>query len=303
MPAVTCGSNFDSRLDSANGYYDFSSSNSSQQLNQFAPGANLTPSDVQYSGGSTNSTSRRRSVNHLHRRSFWSSLKKIAHAAVAAVQKVAAVAVAVTKNIPIVSNVVQSVAKDINTVFAVVGTVVVSRFCLSPSLLLLASLAHACAQSLVTDQPTTAGVTFTWPVGVNAPNHDDSPWGSANKIFECNDEKCGLTNTEENNKEVAKMWAEDAILATLNDLGLPEQPEPGVRVYCVNCGVGCSFSVSGSITVQLTSGVKDAQISLAGNLHAGVELGVDFLAVYEHEIGRASTKEDHVVQGTLLTGT
>ena len=85
---------------------------------------------------------------------------------------------------------------------------------------------------------------------------------------------------------MASLFATDGLLPALNDPGLPEQPEPGIRVYCVNCGVGASFSVSGSITVQLSSGVKDAQVTLAGNLHAGVELGAEFLAIYEHEIGR-----------------
>lgn len=141
------------------------------------------------------------------------------------------------------------------------------------------------AVTLLTNQPTTAGVDFTLPIGISAGDDDESPWGPAYLIFECGEE-CG-GEEEENKQTISDLWGKNGLLPSINDItGQEEEPEPGIRVYCVRCGVDGSFTVSGSITVQLLSGVQDAQVSLAGNLRAGVELGVEFLAVYEREIER-----------------
>ena len=95
MPAVTCGSNFDSRLDGANGYYD---TNNGSQLDQFAPGANLSSSDV-INNNNRNGTKSRGDIHHLLRkRGFFSFMKKVANVVVSTVQKATAVAVAVTKS-------------------------------------------------------------------------------------------------------------------------------------------------------------------------------------------------------------
>jgi hypothetical protein len=57
-------------------------------------------------------------------------------------------------------------------------------------------------------------------------------------------------------------------------------------MYCVDCGIKGSFQAVGTVSASLAKGVTRCDVSLDGNLYAGVFVGVNAFAAYEKNINK-----------------
>ncbi|KAJ4298332.1 hypothetical protein N0V88_003357 [Collariella sp. IMI 366227] len=117
--------------------------------------------------------------------------------------------------------------------------------------------------------------SLTLPVNVGPPSNVlvDSPFGKAFKMYTF---KMGEDNE--------KFSATRTILENMRDdfLGEPN-PEPGVEIYCVNCGARGSVKATGRIHATLVSGIQEASIGISGNMYIGLYLGINGFAKWEKE--------------------
>lgn len=116
------------------------------------------------------------------------------------------------------------------------------------------------------------------PINVFMPENmmTESPWGPAVNFY-----------TFKRGEEDDKWSSETVAISKLNDLvGIEEDPEPGVELWCVNCGVIGKIVAEGSITATPLSGLTRGTIGITGNMYAGVYLGVNAFAKWEYEFHR-----------------
>ncbi|KAK4124723.1 hypothetical protein N657DRAFT_670636 [Parathielavia appendiculata] len=244
LPAVPCGTNFDNALDDKLGYYSDGGRDAQAVLSLAAP----TQDDSQ-----------------IQRRG-WGWLKSI----VSAVKTVAAV---VTKAVQVVVNVVKTVATAVvNVVKAAATFVVNTAVAVAKVAVSLAVNAVKLVAFAVTGQYENS---LTLPVNLGPPSsvQVESPWGKAFKMY-----------TFKMGGDDEKFSATKAVLDNLVDdlIGSPE-PEPGVEIYCVNCGARGSIKATGKINATPLSGVKEAYIGVTGNMYIGMYLGVNGFAKWEKE--------------------
>ena len=117
--------------------------------------------------------------------------------------------------------------------------------------------------------------SLTLPVNIGPPSAvmSDSPWGQAFKMY-----------TFKVGGEDEKFSATKTILDNMaSDLLGEADPEPGVELYCVNCGVRGSVKATGTINATPLSGIKQASIGVSGNMYVGLYIGVNAFAKWEKE--------------------
>jgi hypothetical protein len=196
----------------------------------------------------------------IQKRGWFSNLfKAVAKAVVTVVKVVAQVVVAVAQTV--VAVVKKAVDFVVNTAVAVAKVTVA-----------LAVNAVKLVAFAVTGQYSNS-LTLPLALGPPATVEVDSPWGKAFKMY-----------TFKMGEEDEKFSATKATLDNLVEefVGAPN-PEPGVEIYCVNCGVRGSVKATGKINATPLSGVKEASIGISGNLYVGMYLGVNAFAKWEKE--------------------
>ncbi|KKK16874.1 hypothetical protein AOCH_005736, partial [Aspergillus ochraceoroseus] len=245
LPAVACGPDFDEALDNVLGYYSGADADTDSTLAALAPGA--------------------ASSSQLTRRSWWSrfkhAIKSVASAVVHAVKTVAAAVVTVVKTV-------------VKEAVAVVETVAKYAITVAETEIKLVTF-------LVTGQYHQS---FNFPLNIGPPSAlvSDSPWGDQGikfwsfKLDDGDDDDDG-ENDEEKEKKKEKFNAADQALDDIKDeiVGDFADPEPGIDLWCVNCGVTGDFKVTGTFAASIRSGFTKGQLSLAGNMYAGLFIGVD----------------------------
>ncbi|EKG18629.1 Apple [Macrophomina phaseolina MS6] len=245
LPAVACGTNFDKALDDALGYY--SANGASQQVVLAAAGVE---SEVTETGLQARTLQKRWSL--------WGAIKSVAKAVVNVVVTVARVVAAV---------VVQVVKKAAEVVVTVVKAVVATSIAVVTQ---VAKLAVFIATGNYSN-------SLTLPVNMGPPAsvQEDSPWGSKGFKF--------YTYTPDKGGE--KWRASEAALEKIQGELLGEaDPEPGIELWCVDCGVRGKVVATGSISATPLSGLKKGSIGVSGNMYAGVFLGVNAFAQWEKTI-------------------
>ena len=199
-------------------------------------------------------------TSELQRRGFFSSLFKAVAKVVTVVVKVVAAVV-----VPIVKAVV-------NAVVALAEAVVNVAIAVAKATVALAVNAIKLIEFAVTGEYSNS---LTLPVNIGPPSNvlSDSPWGQAFKMYTFkvgeDDEKFDATKTILDNMA--------------SDLLGEADPEPGVELYCVNCGVRGSVKATGTINATPLSGIKQASIGVSGNMYVGLYLGVNAFAKWEKE--------------------
>jgi hypothetical protein len=117
--------------------------------------------------------------------------------------------------------------------------------------------------------------SLTLPIGMGPPANVlvDSPWGKAFKVY-----------TFKMGEDDEKFSASQAVLDNLVEefIGSPN-PEPGIEIFCVNCGIRGSVKATGKINATPLSGVKEASLGISGNMYAGLYLGVNAFTKWEKE--------------------
>ncbi|KAH8125019.1 hypothetical protein LI328DRAFT_156029 [Trichoderma asperelloides] len=262
LPAIYCGPDFDERLDDYLGYY----SGDENDLNAaLAPG--VTPP----------SPSTTDSQNTLQRRRcFFCSVSKIFHSVVSTVSKaVTAVVKVVAPVLQHVESAAEELAQEAEHTVGEIG---------GDALALVEAIAkndEAIALFLATGSYVNS---FNIPFNMGPPPVmlDDSPWGQGFKFYDWTPDKGG------------DFWeAQEAAIDKIKEVILGDaDPEPGIELWCVNCGVNGNFKVTGSFHYTLASGLTEGQISMHGNLDAGLFLGLNAFAEWD------PTKEyDFITEG------
>lgn len=104
-----------------------------------------------------------------------------------------------------------------------------------------------------------------------APILVDSPWGRAVRLYsfrmDGKDQRFSATKAT-----LERMV--DTLMGTRN-------PQPGIDIYCVDCGAKGVIKATGKVKATPLSGVKQAQIGIEGNMHVGLFIGVNAFAKWE----------------------
>ena len=181
--------------------------------------------------------------------SFKSIVKSVVSTAKAVVAVVA----------PYVAPVIATVAKAAVAAVKVVATVVVA--------------AVAAVESFLTG---TFSKSLNIPINITPPASMllDSPWGPQFKFY---DYQLGSTDP--------KYTASDAALEIVQaDLIGAPNPNPGIEMFCVNCGVTGNIQVTGSVSISAAQGFYAGTIGMNGNLEAGLFVGINGFYEWQKEL-------------------
>ncbi|KAG9942021.1 hypothetical protein KCU85_g9386, partial [Aureobasidium melanogenum] len=145
--------------------------------------------------------------------------------------------------------------------------------------------------------------SFTIPVAL-APNSrllDECPWGDGGlELWKWSPEDGGEAFDPLSFDTLAKMTGADQILTFKID-GVEQLPEPGVTVWCVDCGIHGSIYTTGSATFTII-GPTRLSLRLRGNLNANVQIGVDGFYQFERPILEIPLTPDIGLPGFSIPG-
>jgi hypothetical protein len=127
------------------------------------------------------------------------------------------------------------------------------------------------------DTPTTVSPSFGVNINIQAPNNIQSPWGPAFKIYSCQQPTCGKATDSQKIKNLVNSYL---LRPLLNSQGVQEVPNPGITLYCVNCGMTGNVNVGGSLSFRLIEGVSAATMSVNGDLKASLGLALEAYTSY-----------------------
>ena len=116
------------------------------------------------------------------------------------------------------------------------------------------------------------------PLNLGPAQNDPSPWGPQYKFFEY---------SPDSKKDASMIAATQKSLSGMStSLNGISDPKPGIQMYCVDCGIKGQFQAVGTVSASLAKGVTRCDVSLDGNLYAGVFVGVNAFAAYEKNINK-----------------
>lgn len=96
---------------------------------------------------------------------------------------------------------------------------------------------------------------------------DDAPWPNSYLIYSWGaDDASG--DSSDSKRSVGPLEERDVSKA--------------LDLYCVDCGVSGEVTASGSLVGSLFDGVESLEVSLSGNLQAGLFLGLDMFIEYQN---------------------
>ncbi|TIA32144.1 hypothetical protein D6C78_08430 [Aureobasidium pullulans] len=145
--------------------------------------------------------------------------------------------------------------------------------------------------------------SFTIPVALAPPQSmlDDCPWGDGGlQLWEWSPEDGGESIDPFSFDTLAKMTGADQIL-TFKINGVEQLPEPGVTVWCVDCGIHGSIYTTGSATFTII-GPTRLSLRLRGDLNANVQIGVDGFYKFERPILEIPLTPDIGLPGFSIPG-
>ncbi|KAG9511916.1 hypothetical protein KCV07_g9837, partial [Aureobasidium melanogenum] len=145
--------------------------------------------------------------------------------------------------------------------------------------------------------------SFTIPVALE-PNSrllDECPWGDGGfELWKWSPEDGGEAFDPLSFDTLAKMTGADQILTFKID-GVEQLPEPGVTVWCVDCGIHGSIYTTGSATFTII-GPTRLSLRLRGDLNANVQIGVDGFYQFERPILEIPLTPDIGLPGFSIPG-
>ncbi|KAH6633380.1 hypothetical protein C7974DRAFT_170427 [Boeremia exigua] len=248
LPAVACGTSFDKSLDEQLGYY---AANGDDEEHVLAS-AGVDSSD------STGVAVRR----DLAKRGWFSSIAK----KVVSVVKQAAVAV------------VKQVAQTVVTVAKAAATVAVAvvKTTVNVGIALAVNVAKLAVFIVTGDYDNS----LVLPIDLTGTSlSKTTPWDDTTgfKFYDYRPEREGA-KWKASKINLARVATEFKLLPGEKD------PEPGIELWCVDCGVKGKFIAKGSISATPLSGLKKAQVGVSGNMYVGAFLGVNAFTKYEKTI-------------------
>lgn len=249
LPAVACGTSFDKSLDETLGYY---AGNGDDEQHVLA------------SAGVDASENTDAAKRDLSKRGWFSNvIKKVAQVAVKVVAK--AVVQVVQQAAKVVVQVAQTAAK---VAVAVVKTTVQVGIALAVN-------AAKLVVFVVTGEYSNS-LTLPIDLGSGTSLTKTTPWEGTTgfKFYDYKPDREGA-KWKASVVNLARVASEFKLLPGEAD------PEPGVELWCVDCGVKGKFVATGSISATPLSGLKKAQVGVHGNMYVGAFLGLNAFTSYE----------------------
>lgn len=117
--------------------------------------------------------------------------------------------------------------------------------------------------------------TWNFPVNLAPPEVylTESPWGDGFKFY---------TFTAEGGEKFSlEATIKDELKDSVKTIEGDDSKEPGVELWCVNCGVTGNFQLTGSFSASILHGFTKGQLSMNGNLYAGLFIGLDAFAEWD----------------------
>ncbi|KAH8896904.1 hypothetical protein GQ53DRAFT_890380 [Thozetella sp. PMI_491] len=96
----------------------------------------------------------------------------------------------------------------------------------------------------------------------------DSPWGEAYRLVDYNPGE----------KDSGFSESKAALEGMRDDLIGEPDPEPGIEVFCVDCGISGSVTVAVHLSIHPFDGIGEGSVGVHGNMYAGLYLGIDAFA-------------------------
>jgi hypothetical protein len=115
-------------------------------------------------------------------------------------------------------------------------------------------------------------LSFDFPLDMSAPSQslDMSPWGPGYSFYNWTPDSGAFYNEQQDDIDKIK----SVIIGDAD-------PEPGVELWCINCGIQGDLKVTGSIAYSLVDGLTKGQVSMNGNLYAGFFLGLNAFSQWD----------------------
>ncbi|KAL1651838.1 hypothetical protein SLS61_005209 [Didymella pomorum] len=262
LPAVACGMSFDKSLDDNLGYY---AANGDDEQHVLA------------SAGADTSNSTELSVNVRRgfnkRWSFKSVFKAVAKAAVSVVkQAVVVVAKQVAATVVSVAKTAAKVAVAVVKTTVKVGIAVATNWVKLAKFVVTGNYDNSLTLPI---DLTGTGLTKT------------TPWEGTTgfKFYDYKPDREGAKWKK------SKINLERVATELLKAPGEAD-PEPGIELWCVDCGVKGKFVAKGSLSATPLSGLKKAQVGVHGNMYVGAFLGVNAFTKYEKTIKKELMKRN-----------
>ncbi|KAI1858259.1 hypothetical protein JX265_010927 [Neoarthrinium moseri] len=264
LPAASCGPGFDQTIDSGLGYYSGAESDVDVVLAQIAPG--------------TQSSTPKRSLFDL----LVAKMAAITQRGISKRGLFSFVSAAVTRVASAVKTVATTVAKAVVTVAAKV---------VAPAAQFVARAAVSIAKTTVAAAKAVYNVVKFVVTG----NYNQS----FNLHLDMAPPSSLLTQSPYNNNELGfrfykfgvskqdpgySLW-ENALELLGNQLGANAKPEPGVELWCIDCGIKGDITTTGLISANL-GGVTNAQVKISGSMYAGLFVGIDAFATIKRQYSR-----------------
>ncbi|GFP60250.1 hypothetical protein TASIC1_0017001200 [Trichoderma asperellum] len=252
LPAIYCGPDFDQRLDDKLGYYSGSDEDFNATLAALAPGV------------PANSPERRGLIERRCFLGLCHVVQAVEHVVSTVYHAVATVVTSVAHNI--VNNVESAADKLASEAEQTIGNLASDVLSFVEN---LASAVVGLATFLVTGDYSNS---FDFPLHLGPPplSLDESPWGDGFKFYDWTPDKGEWYDAQAD--AIDKMKS-----VVLGDA----DPEPGIELWCVNCGVQGDLKVTGSISYSLANGLTKGQVSMNGNIYAGLFLGMNAFAEWD----------------------
>ncbi|KAI5258101.1 hypothetical protein E4T42_00655 [Aureobasidium subglaciale] len=142
----------------------------------------------------------------------------------------------------------------------------------------LSTLKSATSAALSFIPPITLSKSLTVPFNLGPAQNDPSPWGMQYKFFEYSPDA---------KKDASMIAATQKSLNSMSkSLNGVSNPRPGIQMFCVDCGIKGTFQTVGTVSASAAKGVTRCDVSLTGNLYAGVFVGVNAFAAYEKNVDK-----------------
>jgi hypothetical protein len=184
-----------------------------------------------------------------------------------------------SKLVSVIAPVVKAVAaKVVQTVAPIVKAVVPTV--VQNAVATVATVAAKVVTTVVTAAESFLTGTFSQslniPINIAPPAAMliSSPWGNQFKFY---DYELGSNDPSYS--------ASDAALEVIKGdlIGAPN-PNPGIELFCVNCGVTGNIQVIGSVSISAAQGFYAGTIGMQGNLQAGLFVGINGFYEWQKEL-------------------
>ncbi|KAF3006711.1 hypothetical protein E8E13_009234 [Curvularia kusanoi] len=252
LPAVACGASFDKALDDQLGYYAAGGDDEEHVLASAGIDASANTDVV--------------SKRELAKRGWFSKIVKSVAKAVVQVAKQAVVTV-----VKQVAQAVVSVAKTAAKV-----TVAVVKATVKVGIAVAVNYAKLVKFAVTGNYDNS----LTLPIDLTGTSlSKTTPWEGTTgfKFYDYRPER-------EGKKWKASKINLERVATEFKLLPGEKDPEPGVELWCVDCGVKGKFVATGSLSATPLSGLKRAQVGVHGNMYVGAFLGVNAFTKYEKTI-------------------